>query len=238
MSRNRFATTRWSQVIAAGAQPEADTGDALARLCEAYWHPLYAYVRRCGYDPDAACDLTQAFFAKLLEKRFLRDADPARGRFRSFLLAAMRHFLSNERDRISAEKRGGRVAIVPMEIETAEGIYTREIPDNETPDVVFERRWALTTLERALERLRAEFARSGKGALLRRLEGFLTGDAGDAPYVLVAQELGMSEAAVKVAVHRLRKRYGGLVREEIRQTVSDEREVDDEVRELFRALAR
>jgi RNA polymerase sigma-70 factor (ECF subfamily) len=224
-------------VLAAGSDPGADEGEALASLCEAYWYPLYAYARRRGYDSDRAQELTQEFFAKLLEKQFLRDADPARGRFRSFLLAAMRHFLSNERDRVSAEKRGGRVAIVSMEVETAEGLYTREVPDNETPDVVFERRWALTTLERTLARLRAEFKRAGKAALLARLEGFLTGDDDTVPYATVAEELGMSETAVKVAVHRLRKRYGALLRDEIRQTVSDPGDVDDEIRELFRAIA-
>jgi RNA polymerase sigma-70 factor (ECF subfamily) len=238
VSPRRFSTTRWSQVLAAGSGTGAGGAEALASLCEAYWHPLYAYVRRCGYDAERAQELTQEFFAKLLEKHFLRDADPARGRFRSFLLAAMRHFLSNERDRLSAEKRGGRVAIVSMEIETAEGLYTREVPDNETPDVIFERRWALTTLERALARLRTEFKRAGKDALLLRLEGFLTGDADATPYAAVAVELGMSEAAVKVAVHRLRKRYGALLRDEILQTVSDPGEVDDEIRELFRAIER
>lgn len=238
MSPRRFSTTRWSQVLAAGSDTGAGGAAALASLCEAYWYPLYAYVRRCGYDADRAQDLTQEFFATLLEKHVLRQADPARGRFRSFLLAAMRHFLSNEGDRRSAQKRGGRATIVSMEIETAEGLYAREIPDNETPDLIFERRWALTTLERALARLRAEFKRAGREALLLRLEGFLTGDADATPYAAVAVELGMSESSVKVAVHRLRKRYGALLRDEILQTVSDPGEVDDEIRELFRAIER
>jgi RNA polymerase sigma-70 factor (ECF subfamily) len=236
VSPRRFVTTHWSQVIAAGDADGTAGAAALAELCQAYWYPLYAYVRRCGYEADQAQDLTQEFFARLLEKHYLRDADPSRGRFRSFLLAAMRHFLSNERDRAGAAKRGGRVAIVPMEIQTAEGFYTREVPDTETPEVIFERRWALTTLGRALDRLRAEGARAGKGVMTRRLEGFLTGDAGDAPYATVGEELGMSEAAVKVAVHRLRKRYGRLLREEIGQTVSNPAEVDDEIRALFAAL--
>ncbi len=237
MSRQHFATTHWSLVLAAGSDPGLGGVEALASLCEAYWYPLYAFVRRCGYDADVAQELTQEFFARLLEKHFVRDADPARGRFRSFLLAAMRHFLSNERDRVSAAKRGGLFAIVSMEVETAEGMYTREVPDTETPDVVFERQWALTTLERALARLRAEFKRDGKEQLLARLEGFLTGDAETAPYAVVSEQLDMSEAAVKVAVHRLRKRYGALLRDEIRQTVSDPDEVDDEIRALFQAVA-
>jgi RNA polymerase sigma-70 factor (ECF subfamily) len=236
MSPRRFATTRWSQVIAAGQTPGADDGQALAVLCEAYWYPLYAYVRRCGYDADQAQDLTQEFFSRLLEKQYLRDADPARGRFRSFLLAALRHFLSNERDRVLAAKRGGRVAILSMEVETAEGLYTREFPDNETPAVIFERRWALTVLDRTLARLRAEFKSAGREALLKRLEGYLTGE-GDVAYAAVAAELGMSETAVKVAVHRLRRRFGVLLRDEISQTVSDPNEVDDEIRELFRSVS-
>lgn len=236
MSPRRFVTTHWSLVLSAGDAAGTAGADALASLCEAYWYPLYAFVRRCGYDADRAQELTQEFFARLLEKGYLRDADPVRGRFRSFLLAAMRHFLSNERDRLGAVKRGGRAAIVSMEIETAEGIYTREVPDTETPEVIFERRWALTTLERALARLRAEFEREGKQALLARLEGFLTGESETAPYAEVAKQLGMSEAAVKVAVHRLRKRYGALLRDEIGQTVLDPAEVDDEIRALFRAV--
>lgn len=238
MSPRRFVTTHWSVVLAAGEAEGTGAASALAELCQAYWYPLYAYVRRCGYEADRAQDLTQEFFARLLEKHYLRDADPARGRFRSFLLAAMRHFLSNERDRVGAAKRGGHAAILPMEIETTEGIYTREVPDTETPEVIFERQWALTTLKRTLERLRAEYERAGRGMVLRRLEGFLTGDADVAPYVEVSRELGMSEGAVKVAVHRLRKRYGRLLREEIGQTVADPAEVDDEIRALFAALAK
>ena len=140
----RFATTRWSQVLAAGQAQTATSRDALSRLCEAYWYPLYAYVRRWGYDADAAQDLTQEFFARLLEKHYLRDADPARGRFRSFLLASLKHFLSNERDRANAVKRGGRAQVVPLEVETAEGLYRLEPADAGTPETVFERRWALT----------------------------------------------------------------------------------------------
>lgn len=232
----QFATTRWSQVLAAGAGPTSDSREALARLCELYWRPLYAYVRRWGYDADEAQDLTQEFFSRLLEKHYLRAADPARGRFRSFLLASLKHFLSNERDRAAAVKRGGRATVLPLEFETAEGWYVREPPDDETPERVYERRWALTLLERTLERLRREFEAAGKGAMFSRLEGHLTGEQETAPYAQLAAELGTSEGAVKVAVHRLRRRFGALLREEIAETVSEPAEVDDEIRQLFRSL--
>jgi RNA polymerase sigma factor (sigma-70 family) len=232
----RFATTRWSQVLAAGQDQTAVSREALASLCEVYWYPLYAYVRRWGHDPDQAQDLTQEFFTRLLEKHYLRDADPSRGKFRSFLLASLKHFLSNERDRAFALKRGGRVTILPLEVETAEGMYQREPPDADTPEKVFERRWALTLLERTLVRLRQEFTAGGRGALFARLEGYLTGEQLTVPYAQLAEELAMTEGAIKVAVHRLRRRFGALLRDEIGDTVSDPEQVDDEVRELFRIL--
>jgi RNA polymerase sigma factor (sigma-70 family) len=232
----RFATTRWSQVIAAGDARTPDAGEALARLCELYWYPLYAYVRRWGYDADEAQDLTQEFFSRLLEKHYLRDADPARGRFRSFLLASLKHFLSNERDRVNAVKRGGRATVLPLEFESAEGRYSLEPPDAETPETVYERRWALTLLERTLGRLRAEFEGAGRQALFSRLEGHLTGEQDTVPYAELGRELGMSEGAIKVAVHRLRRRFGALLRAEILETVSDPDEVDEEIRYLFQAL--
>jgi RNA polymerase sigma factor (sigma-70 family) len=234
----RFVTTRWSRVLAAGQAQSTASREALAGLCEIYWYPLYAYVRRWGYDPDRAQDLTQEFFARLLEKHYLRDADPARGRFRSFLLASLKHFLSNERDRESAVKRGGRATIVPLEIETAEGMYQREPPDADTPEKVFERRWAMTLLGRALSRLAAEFAESGRSDTFRRLEGYLTGESDTVPYAELARDLGMTEGAVKVAVHRLRRRFGTVLRAEIAETVSDPAQVDEEIRELFRVLTR
>jgi RNA polymerase sigma-70 factor (ECF subfamily) len=232
----RFATTRWSQVLAAGQTSTGESREALARLCESYWYPLYAYVRRWGHDADQAQDLTQAFFAKLLEKHYLRAADPARGRFRSFLLASLKHFLLNEADRTGAAKRGGRTMVVPLEFENAEGRYSREPADAETPETIYERRWALVLLERTLGRLRGEFEAAGKQVLFARLEGHLTGDHETLPYADLGVELGMSEGAVKVAMHRLRRRFGALLREEINQTVSDPAEVDDEIRDLFRAL--
>lgn len=232
----RFATTRWSQVLAAGQAQTIVSQEALATLCEAYWYPLYGYVRRWGHDPDQAQDLTQEFFVRIMEKQYLKDADPTRGRFRSFLLASLKHFLSNERDRVMAVKRGGRVAFVPLELENAEGRYTLELPDAETPERIYERQWALTLLERALGRLRAEFEEAGKQDLFSRLEGHLTGEQEAVPYAEVAAAVGMSEGAVKVAMHRLRRRYGAVLRLEISETVSEPAQIDDEIRELFRAL--
>jgi len=232
----QFATTRWSQVLAAGQSPTCDSREALSRLCELYWYPLYSYVRRWGYDADQAQDLTQEFFARLLEKHYLQTADPARGRFRSFLLASLKHFLSNERDRVHAVKRGGRTTVLPLEFENAEGRYSREPPDPETPETVYERRWALTLLERTLGRLRHEFDAAGKKELFGRLEGHLTGEQEALPYAELAADLGMTEGAIKVTVHRLRRRFGALLREEISETVSEPSQVDDEIRELFRAL--
>ena len=234
--RRRFATTRWSQVLAAGQTQTGDSREALSRLCESYYYPLYAYVRRWGYDAEQAQDLTQEFFSRLLEKHYLRAADPSRGRFRSFLLAALKHFLANERDRAVAVKRGGRATVISLEMENAEGRYSLEPPDLETPETIYERRWALTLLERTLSRLAREFQATGRQALFGRLEGYLTGEQDALPYSHLAAELGMSEGAVKVTVHRLRRRFGTLLREEIGETVATPAEVDDEIRELFHAL--
>jgi len=232
----RFATTRWTLVATAGETSAPGAADALAQLCESYWYPLYAYVRRWGYPADEAQDLTQEFFARLLEKRYLQQADPARGRFRSFLLASLKHFLSNERDRARAQKRGGGVAPLSFDVETAEGRYRREPPDIETPDRVFERRWALTLLDRVLGSLAEEHHRAGKGPFFERVRDLLTEGRADAPYAEIAVALGTTEGALKVAVHRLRRRYGELLREAIAETVADPADVDDEIRYLFAAL--
>jgi len=234
--RAHFATTRWSMVVAAGARATPRSEEALARLCEAYWYPLYAYVRRWGYTADEAQDLTQEFFARLMEKGYLRQADPHRGRFRSFLLAALKHFLANERDRAGAQKRGGGRPPLPLEIETAEGRYSLEPVDPETPEKIFERRWALILLDKVLSRLRDEYHRTGRGALFDVLKDLLTSGKADETYARLGAELGMSEGAVKVAVHRLRRRFGELLREEIAETVADPQDVDDEIRYLFTAL--
>jgi RNA polymerase sigma factor (sigma-70 family) len=230
-----FATTRWSLVVAAqqGAAPEAH--DALADLCRLYWYPLYAYIRRRGHDTNQAEDLTQAFFARLLEKDGLAAVTPARGRFRSFLLAACQNFLANERERANALKRGGG-RVVSLDLGDADGRYRREPDHSETPERLFERRWALTLLARVLGRLREDYEAAGKGRLFEALKGQLTGD-GTAPYAALGEELGMTQAAVKTAVHRLRRRYGELLREEIGETVATQAEIDSEIQALFRALA-
>lgn len=232
-----FATTRWSLIVAARGEDSSAAHQALARLCEAYWYPLYAYIRRRGHAPDEAQDLTQEFFARLLEQDFLGSADPARGRFRAFLLAACKHFLANERDRACAQKRGGGRAMASLDLDNAEGRYGREPAHELTPDRLFERRWALTLLDRALGRLREECTAKGKGETFDRLRVFLAGDRGAPSHGQVAGELGMTAGAVKVAVHRLRQRYRELLREEIGQTVEGPDQIDEEVRELFAALA-
>jgi RNA polymerase sigma-70 factor (ECF subfamily) len=233
----RFATTRWSLVIAAGHQSSAQSSAALATLCETYWYPVYAFVRRQGYVADDAADLTQEFFARVLEKNYFRDADPARGRFRAFLCAAVRHFLSNERDRARTLKRGGPVPPISLDAEHAEGRYLLEPRDDLTPEKLFDRRWALMLLERALGRLRDEHAAAGKSALFDQLKGFLTGDRADVPYATVAGALNMSEGAVRVAVHRLRRQFRDALVEDIAETVANEKDVDAEIEYLLKAVS-
>jgi RNA polymerase sigma factor (sigma-70 family) len=235
----RFATTRWSVVLAAsGGTSSAVVHEALTTLCEIYWYPLYAFLRSRGHRAEDAQDLTQAFFARLLEKQTIRSADPARGRFRSFLLVSLKNFTANERDRGRAEKRGGGEPIASLEIETAEGRFQLEPPTDETPERVFDRRWALTLLERVMLRLRAEMARRDHSPQFDALKAYLTGDQPQLTYAESASELGTSEGAVKVAVHRLRKRFRELVRDEIAQTVSSADEVEDELRHLWSSVGR
>ena len=231
-----FATTRWSLVVAAGDSRHPEGPDALASLCRDYWPPIYSYVRSRGNEAEAARDLTQAFFAKLLEKRYLKDAQQERGRFRTFLLTAVKHFLANEWDREQALKRGGGLAPLPLDVDTAEGLYRPEPADGETPETIFEKRWALTLLDRVLDRLEREMAKSGNRERFERFRPFLTAERGGARYCQVADELGMSEAAVKVAIHRMRRRFGALLREEVAGTVDEPGTVDGEIRHLFSVI--
>jgi RNA polymerase sigma factor (sigma-70 family) len=232
----RFASTRWSLVAAAGQGASPEAQEALAVLCRAYWYPLYAYARRRLANIEDAQDATQAFFAQLLEKDYLQAADPARGKFRSFLLTAFKHFLAKARAHEQTQKRGGDRRILPLDFRTGERRYHLEPADHATPETIFERRWALTLLEQTLARLRQEFENIGKQRLFDSLKGALTGEDISEPYATIAARLDMSESAVKVAVHRLRRRYQELLREEIAQTVATADEIDEELRSLFAAV--
>jgi RNA polymerase sigma factor (sigma-70 family) len=233
-----FLTTRWSVVLDAQRQSDSTrVTDALSHLCRIYWYPLYAFVRRNGHSPHDAQDLTQEFFRRLLGKDYLAAADPARGRFRSFLLSALKHFLANEWDRSHAQKRGGGNALISLDDVEAEARYALEPVDNCSPDKLFERRWATILLDQVLARLRRDYAAAGKAELYDVLKECLTFESATALYTELAARLNMSEGAVKVAVHRLRARYRELLREEIAQTVSSPAEVEEEIRQLFTALA-
>ncbi len=233
----QFVTTQWTAVLAAGRSDSTHARTALEKLCRDYWFPLYAYVRRQGHDAHDAQDLTQEFFARLLEKNYLADVQREKGRFRSFLLAAMKHFLANEWHRANAQKRGGGQKLIPLEAGDAESRYGVEPAHNESPDKLFERRWALTVLDLVLTRLREEHVASGKINNFDALKGCLTGDRALLPYAELGATLGMSEGAVKVAVHRLRQRYRELLRAEIANTVATAAEVEEEMRHLFAALS-
>lgn len=230
-----FATTRWSLVAAANDPAGPHAREALADLCRAYWPAVYAYVRRRGHDHHAAQDLTQAFFARLLEKNDLAAADRTRGRFRSFLLAACGHFLANQHDHDGARKRGGGRGHVPLDFAVAGGQSGREPSAADSPERAFDREWALGLLDRAVGELRAEYAGSGRAALFDALKDALAGGP-DVPHAEKARELGLTEGAVKVAVHRLRQRYRARLRGLIADTVAGPDEVDDEIRDLFAAL--
>jgi RNA polymerase sigma factor (sigma-70 family) len=231
-----FATTRWSLVVAARDRAVPDAQQALAELCQLYWYPLYAYIRRHGHAHEQAQDLTQEFFARLLEKDGLAAVDPSKGRFRSYLLVACQHFLSNQRDHDQAQKRGGGRQTLSIDFQDAEGRYAHEPAHDETPERLFERRWAVALLEQVLARLRREYEAAGKGQLFERLKARLIGDADRVPHAQAAADLGMSEGAVKVSVHRLRQRYRELLHEEIAQTLDDAGQVEEEIRALFTSL--
>lgn len=231
-----FVTTRWSAVVTAGNTDSPDARQALDWLCGKYWYPLYAWLRREGQNPHDAEDLIQGFFARFLEKDYLGDVSRTRGRFRSFLLASLKHFVANERDRARAQKRGGGQTLVALDHDEAETRYRHEPGDTMSADRVYERRWALTVLEQALARLRTEHEESGKGVLFDTLKDCLTGSREAQPYAILAGQLAMSEGSVKVAVHRLRQRYRALLRDTIASTVSNDGEVDEELRHLVTVL--
>ena len=231
-----FPTTRWTLVVTAADPQRMDARSALVSLCEGYWYPLYAYLRRRGYSADQAQDLTQAFFVRILEGRYLDRADRDKGRFRSFLLTSLKFFVADERDRDRAHKRGGGV-LEPLECSSGEARYQREPTHDETPEQIFERRWALAVLDRVLDKLRNEFVRHGHQEHFEQLKACLLGRS-DVPYAALARELRTSEGALKVAVHRLRKRYRELLRQEIADTIANPADVESELRSLAAVLSR
>ena len=236
-SGGRFASTRWTQILAAADPAHPETREALAALCRTYWPPLYAFARRRGHSPADAEDLTQGFFARLLRLDSLAQVRRERGRFRSFLLAGLQNYLADERDRAQAAKRGAGL-VVSINAAEAESGYQRELADGAaSPDAAFDRAWALTLLQTVATRLREDYAAAGQGELFGALSFCLTGGRSDLPYAELAARLGQTEPAVRVAVHRLRKRYRQFLREEIAQTVARPEDVDDELRQLRQALA-
>jgi RNA polymerase sigma-70 factor (ECF subfamily) len=235
--RAHFATTRWSLVLEAGQNADVNSREALAQLCRMYWYPLYAYVRRRGSSAAQAEDLTQGFFAQLLEQNIVKGADPARGRFRAYLLGALRHFLSNQRSRERTIKRGGGRKPIPLDVADAERRYGLEVAHELTPERIYERGWALTLLERVMGQLREQFEREGKGHIFDRLRGSLGGGKRGSSRQIAA-ELELSEGAVRVALHRLRGRYRALLREQIAQTVASADQIEAEIRHLFAVLGR
>ena len=232
-----FAATHWSIVLAAARSDTPRARDALSKLCQTYWYPLYGYVRGRGHSREDAQDLTQEFFARLLEKNWVGRADRDKGRFRSFLLTAMKRFLADEWDKARAQKRGGGVPLLSLQFDAAETRWCHEPADEATPEQSFERRWVLTLLDDVLQRLRTDYEQEGNTALFAELNPCLVGERTALPYAELAGKLALSESAVKSAVHRLRRRYRKLLRDEIAQTVADPGEVDEELRHLFAVLA-
>jgi len=233
-----FHTTHWSVVLAAREQDGTVARDALARLCSAYWYPLYAFVRARGHGPHDAEDLTQEFFRRFLERNSLENVSPAGGKFRSFLLVCVKHFLANEWERAHAQRRGGGQALIPLDGGEAETRWSLEPADNSTPDVLFEKRWACAVLEQTMKALEAEYAAKNKAEAFEDFRGFLPGGLGDESRMDLATKRGISVGAIDVAVHRLRQRFGVLLREQVAQTVSSESEVDEEIRYLMSVLGR
>ena len=228
-----FATTHWSMVISAGDVFTDQAAIALERLCQTYWAPLYAYVRRRGHDADSARDLTQGFFAQLIEKRRLTHADRERGRFRTFLLGAMQNFLRNELDRAQALKRGGGLEVISLDQQEAEEHVLHAAAEGLTPERLFEKRWASRLIELVLDRLRTEFVADGQADLFDRLEPHLWGDATSVPYAQLADEMNLSLSALKSTAHRLRQRCRELLRAEIAHTVATVADIDAEIRHLM-----
>jgi RNA polymerase sigma factor (sigma-70 family) len=233
---DRFPTTCWSRVVAAGDRDGSGSREALTELCRAYWFPLFAFIRRRGHDSDRSLDLTQSYFARLLERRTVTSANPALGRFRTFLLTDCTHFLAHQHERDAAEIRGGGRCFLSIDARDAEGRYVREPSHALTPERLFEREWALSLLDRVLASLRSEYEKSGRKSTFEALKIVLTDGPRSVPQAELARQLGTTESAVQVATHRLRKRYRERLRAEIASTVADEADVEDELRALFATL--
>jgi len=231
-----FHTTHWTVVLAAGADDGTKTREALANLCSTYWYPLYAFIRRKGFAPHDAEDLTQEFFYRFLERHALEKARPSAGKFRSFLLVCLKNFLINERAAASAQRRGGGGVLVPLETGDAETRYLLEPMDNLTPEAVFERRWAFAVLEGTMTDLRREYSSTGKGALFDDLQGFLPSGRGTVSRSELAAKRNVGVGAIDVALHRLRQRFGALLRQQVARTVSSETEIEDEIRYLISVI--
>jgi RNA polymerase sigma-70 factor (ECF subfamily) len=233
----RFATTRWTLVLTASDARSPMARDALANLCEIYWPPVFSFIRRSGYGPEEARDLTQAFFTRLIEKEPFRDARPERGRFRSFLLAAVRYFLANQRDFEMAQKRGGRVIHLPIEIDDGERHAQIEPSHSDTPEREYERRWARAVVDQAIDRVGDQYRRTGRQETFARLRPYLTGDEPKS-YAALASSLSVSEGTLRVSVHRLRQRVAAVLREIVAETVARQDEIDDELRYLMATLGK
>ncbi len=231
-----FATTRWTLVLQAGAVAEPEARRALEDLCQLYWYPLYAYVRRQGYSREDAEDMTQGFFARFLQRNYLEGLCVEKGRFRAFLLGSLKHYLANEYDRARCQKRGGGAALLSLDWASADSRYQVEPPDHLSPDKLYDRAWAVALLEQVLERLRAEFVADGKPELFESLRPFLMLDHDRVPYARAAVELNLGEGTVRVAVHRLRRRYKALLRSEISQTLASPDQAEEELKALFGAF--
>jgi len=232
-----FATTHWSVVLAAGQAESVSAQRALETLCRAYWYPIYAYVRRKGHKPEEAQDLTQEFFAQLIAKDHFRLADRNKGKFRGFLLSTLDFFLAREWSRAHRQKRGGQFTFISRDEQPPEERYQLEPADHETPERKFLRQWALTVLKQAMNALQAECEASGRAALFRQAKNLISGERHGAAYAQISQSLNMGEGAVRVAVHRLRQRYGELLRREVAHTLAGEDEVEEELRYLFQVLS-
>jgi RNA polymerase sigma-70 factor (ECF subfamily) len=232
-----FTSTHWSQVVTAADASSPRAAEALAQLCRTYWYPLYVFIRRQGIDAAEAQDLTQAFFARLLEKNFIAAAAEEKGRFRSFLLVALKRFLINERERGQAQKRGGGRLLIALDDTEAEGRYRLEPATDLTPERIYERRWAISLLDQVMRGLRREYAADGREEWFDALKVFLYDERGPASQAEIGRRFGVSESAVKSAVHRLRARYREQLREEVANTVANPSEIDDELRHLLTVLS-